>query len=483
MNTISKKGISIVIVALFLVSISAGVIPVHAKPATHHVHEGQLIQPVIDGANAGDKIVVHKGTYSDEQLIIDKALTLKGKGAMLEYNDPPAIPHPQFPSLYFAIAVVADDVRISGFEISVTNEEYLSAVDSSLCSGAVIDNNVIEAPQWGVSGYGETNVQVANNEITATTPVWYTNAQNIAVINNVIYAQPRNTEQPLIGIYLPTGGYPLSDAQVKNNLIYSDGTGIEIGTHLSGSEEGSALNVEVKNNEIHSVSEGIYIDNGLDAEVKNNVIYESNIGIEANSASRTTIKNNVVFAQFIGVSIKGESTECQVKNNEINSENTGISVTGSNMAIKNNDVYAEAGIVIGTSSYETNNIKVKGNVIHDSNVGIVPVYVSNAEIKNNVISLKVGSWFGIGLSGSNNVIKSNVVTGDFEHAINLRFWEAWGIETNNNLITKNVIIGGNQPGDIGIDLGEGTIANIISKNDISEVDFPIVDNGDNIIIP
>jgi len=52
--------------------------PVSAS-AEIHVYPGQSIQAAINGAVAGDTIIIHPGTYS-EQVVVDKGLTVKGYG-------------------------------------------------------------------------------------------------------------------------------------------------------------------------------------------------------------------------------------------------------------------------------------------------------------------------------------------------------------------------------------------------------------------
>lgn len=74
--------ITTIMVLLFLASTAAIAMPVSAKAAQLHVGPGQTystITAAILAAKTGDTIIVHPATY-DEQLVIDKSLTLEGHG-------------------------------------------------------------------------------------------------------------------------------------------------------------------------------------------------------------------------------------------------------------------------------------------------------------------------------------------------------------------------------------------------------------------
>jgi hypothetical protein len=414
MHTISKKALSTSIVVLFLLSILAVVMPVSAAPVTFHVYAGQLIQPVIDNANTGDTIIVHAGTYSDEQLIINKALTILGDRAVLKYSLDPTIPyyyHGVGP-FYFAIDVTADGVKISGFKIAVTNANYLSAIDASDFSGTVIDNNIIEATRWGVSGMATANVRVINNKINSTTPVYYTNAINIAVINNVINSQPLGTG-PIIGIYLP-----------------------------SYQQEGILSGAQVRNNQIHSAYRGIVLGNTSDVAVKYNIVFADSDAIYASgSSSNLVIANNLLNASWNGVLLQNMGmTAPVVTGNIVSSDFRGIELHG-----------------VAGANIKYNVVNIKENT-RDLPGGINIFDSTGSQIAANIVT---GDFIsGIFMSGETmlatlNTIENNIVIGVYRYDpvyddAGIRLW----YPTSGNTVKRNIIL----RVDLRIeDLGSGNI--------------------------
>jgi nitrous oxidase accessory protein NosD len=76
---------AVLIVLVLMIDMLSTAMPVGAKRSVIHVCEGQSIQEAANAARDGDKIIAHAGTYN-EQVIVDKALTLQGLDAVLDLD-------------------------------------------------------------------------------------------------------------------------------------------------------------------------------------------------------------------------------------------------------------------------------------------------------------------------------------------------------------------------------------------------------------
>lgn len=424
---------------LFITDCNAGIVwkvveKQAGKPSVIHVFPSNSIQEAINTASSGDKIIVHEGTYSDQRLVIDKALTLLGTGAVLEYSQ-----QPTGTGLKLAIQVSADVVRISGFEILVTHPDFTTAIDASGHSGTVIDNNIIESRRWGVSGYITANVEVRNNEITATTPVYFTNPQNIVVRNNLLNAQ----------------------TLVDNAFGF-----MPIGIRLAGSFD----NGEVRNNEITSDCFGIFVGNLQNGGATNQ--WDLGTGI-----TNTVIRNNIVYSSICAIFVQ-KAPGVIIRNNVLTADKFADATIGPKMW-RYGGLFpvTTAGInLIGIFSDGT----VRENAITSGNYGISvnrPDHINILDNAVNILHLGTGNPYGIGIIldsynipgdgttvSNNEYVASNAVTGAFGTGIWIRFGQT------GNVVTENIVTGDNlSPFDNGIMIGNAAYGNIVTYNAISDV--------------
>ncbi|AKB30295.1 cell surface protein [Methanosarcina siciliae T4/M] len=121
-------------------------------PTTWPVKSGESIQVAIDSADSGDIIKVYPGEYH-EVLNVNKTLTLKG------IRDP--ILNASGFTGSSGITVSAEDVEISGFEITGT-EEMCFAINVN-AKNALIEDNLIDDCAEGVWLQGTENTLRQNN--------------------------------------------------------------------------------------------------------------------------------------------------------------------------------------------------------------------------------------------------------------------------------------------------------------------------------
>jgi hypothetical protein len=300
MSNYKKNLFATLMVSIICLSILVSFNLVSANPGapTINVHKGDSIQAAINSANSGAKIFVHKGIYIiSEPIHVNKAVELIGKGATIEYTKTNYVGANGGAAFF----VETDGVRISGFIIHTeygpgapANVGYLAGInvgDAALHSATycTIDNNIIDSPSWGVSGFKTTGVIVKDNVISAQHPMWFTYATDITIDNNVVTAKNYPTS-PVInpaqqlfgamaGIKLP-GCY---GAVISNNQITSENYGMLI----IFNQPQIPSNILITGNQILSSTNGIYTDKGMNFEVTDNIVNAQFNGIWLNDMQGT----------------------------------------------------------------------------------------------------------------------------------------------------------------------------------------------------
>lgn len=313
----TKKLSVILLVTVICLPILLSINTVSANPGapTINVHKGDSIQAAIDAANPGAKVIVHKGTYViQSSIVINKEITLWGKDAVIQYTKPLQ----QSPGLgdYAAIFVTANNIEITGFTINLayapgTPTTVLTAIElgkfdsgaTSTPTGTFIHDNVINSPDWGISGFGQKEFTITNNVISAEFPLWFTNPHSAVITNNVITAKQyvggapvpaiayTNLVQQMAAIKLTGGVWSCS---IANNKICSEAFGILL-CQAPAASSSIPTNVQITANEIVSSHDGIYADKGTNFSVKNNIVNAANFGIHlVNMQGTAAVTGNTV---------------------------------------------------------------------------------------------------------------------------------------------------------------------------------------------
>jgi parallel beta-helix repeat protein len=502
MVSVNRKMFVVLVATLLMLGMLNTALPVSAAPSVIHVYPSKSIQAAVDAAKAGDKIIVHAGTYH-EQVIVSKQLTLQGSNAVIDLDGIDSIGDNTG-----AIDVHAGGVTVSGFTIRnvpMSSHPHDFPTTWAICfsgsfsesfSGGLIEKNQITSDYGGIGVYGVSNVKVQNNRVTAVIAILTNNAPEVIIRNNAVFAEANGIKMEKSD---PWSG-SLTGGLIENNQISSGFFGILLDGHS---------NIEIRNNVVYNAITAICIQDAPNVVIRGNVISaKANVNhadqqvngiVFGEGCTDTSVKNNLIRSEGFGIWL-ALSSNIEIRNNIIyssanavgGSDASNIAAIGgpvtSNIAIRNNVIYASHwGIAIsGPPDAIAPNILITDNVVHGEQQGISVERTANSIIQNNKVYATTGPmWSGIALSGTNNNIAFNSVYGNFLNGIAILqvTGEGLNFDSTGNTVARNTIIGGNVVGDTGIHLFPGTSANSVIHNKISGVDTPISDQGNNIIIP
>jgi len=336
------------------------------------------IQDAIDNASDGDKIIVYPGTYNEDQITVDKSLTITGSGWSTTIIDGGGA------SLTDCglVRIIADgDVTFKGFTVKnaggppnggdygddLTNVGIYAQSDSSTATYTISNNKILgtnNPDDWEDYGFytnsGQEHLIFKDNVVTQT-------AANAVLIEKHIGSTELSYNTLDAGcwgtdpIYCMTyGGTDISSLQKISHNIIDVSTGINphgpgdnkitgIGFSsaylgCTGSDDsGMYTNIEISNNTIHNLQaydRGIALDNfawddGAGGEISNAIIKDNNIeGISTSSPS---------FA----IRLSGLISDTDIQGNTI---------TGCDMSF-----YGTTGFYGDSTAYPT------GTTVHDNN--------------------------------------------------------------------------------------------------------------------
>ena len=328
------------------------------------------IQQAVDGAAAGDTIIVRDGTYH-ENVVVDKALTIQSENGTANCVVSAANPDDH------AVEVTASLVNITGFTVqNATGVEkagiYLEAVEQCSISSNDVTNN-----------YGG---------------IWLDSSGSNTLMSN-------NAHDNVYGIIVDSFS---NNNALMNNTASNNGY---IGFGAAVSSNNTLTNNAANGNSNY----GIYLDGSGNNDLTGNTAEDNAVvGIYLESSSSNTLTGNDAGNNTCSIYLGPSSDNNTLTENNVGDSNVGIWLndSSSNTLSGNNAGSSTYGIILYLASGNT----LTGNsASSNSHFGIYIEDSSGNTFTNNHVS--DNSYYGIFLQdSSNNTIYNNY----FNNANNVR---------------------------------------------------------------
>ena len=361
------------------------------------------IQPAIDDASTGWKVLVHPGTFNENLYVNKENLKIiSTDGAEVTIIDAGGTEN--------GVKIVADGVTFGGF--TVTNGGL--GIQLWYSNNNLIENNIAENNTWvGIELYFSDNNRIENNNCENNDYGIELGYSDINIVSN------NTAGNNIYGIYLWDSYNNLIENNIAGNNIY--GINIRFSSNNNIVENNIAENNDygfyiyesdnnrIENNTANNNSFGIYLENSDNNTLDNNTCENNiNFGIWLESSGgcaldNNTCENNVSYGIFVSDSSKNTISNNTSENNHqhgihlFHSDNNIID----NCILENNDHY---GIFLSDSS---NNNLIQ-NCISENN-GDSGIYLDKPSDNNRVIGCTASNNtnYGIWLESSENSIIEN----------------------------------------------------------------------------
>lgn len=365
------------------------------------------IQEAIDNSTPGDIIEVYSGTYIDENVTLNKQLTLKGIDSELGGGTGTGKPlivgvidsQPEMG----LITILAAYCSISGFHLKGKENCYCKAGVEALTENNDIFQNDIENVNFGIL----LNIDASTNRLyennlpgTFYAIVSYSNDneifENDATDNGygILVSYPAIHNNVYRNTVINSNDIGIQTSRSNNNIIfentvincprgivcYNEGEGFEMVVYKNNVAECgqgiwcSGSRHRIYQNNITDCDEGItysgtfYDDNIVIFE---NTIYSCGSGISVDAIEDSEIYKNIIFSCGTGVKTSN-AYFCNISKNMLTENDNGIVLGGSgyNQIFNNNISYNnEYGLLVSNSNentiYHNNFIENQMNVYSD----------------------------------------------------------------------------------------------------------------------
>jgi len=300
--------------------------------------DAPTVQAAVDAAPPNTTVVVPAGTY-DEQVTIDKPLTLSGPGATLDGGENGTV-----------VTVTADRVGVTGFEIVGVGNTTVG--DPTQSNNSAWDATVTTA-------YGNSDAAVTGR-----------NASGLYVAN-------LSVETPASGVVLRrTPGAVVENVTVNGTADWQDGFMGVIGMHGP---------IVVQDSVFNGGRDGVYLHRADGTAVRNNTFRDNRFGVHLMYTSRSLVADNVARGQeYAGVVVMTNPVANAIVGNDVRHSGSGVMLAGSRSYIAHN-------VVVDTDQAMSTNADrslYEHNVLYGNDIGVraSTVVPSNIVTENDFIA-------------------------------------------------------------------------------------------------
>ncbi len=386
----SKKYYLSKCLILFLI-LSACIATTSAEPLTLTVGEGKdhlNISDALSNANNGSIILVSDGIYTEEDLVIDKRITL------ISENGSQTTTIKANPDSDTLITITVNNVTINGFTIEGDLETFedgllgRNGISLESVSSITITNNEIFGFYDALVTDQSGNNFIANNTfLNNSMGVFFDCSMNNTMLNNTF--ESHLTTFGVDGPALENFVHVVENNTIENKTIY--------------------YWVDMADAKIPSDAGQVYVINSTNITVKDLVLTHGYDGVAFVETDNSRIENVTTFSSSYGISLIGSNNNTLSDNIILQCDYDGVYVVESHNSILSNNIIllcGDEGIYIGRSD----NATLSSNTVVLSNDNGIFIDESNdSTLNENTIA--ACNHNGIRIDHSqNNSLTNNIVT-------------------------------------------------------------------------
>jgi len=299
--------------------------------------EHKTVKHAIKTAQPGDTIIVESGTYYEHNIIVDKPLTIIGKGQ--------AIIDAQEKGYIFNIT--ADSVSIIGLmlnNVGVSFTKDFAAIHTHNISSFLFEKITFNNPFFAFHIERSKNGTIKDNIINGNAVLEHTSgngihiwhSSNIQVLNNKIHQMRDGIYFEFVKHSKVIGNeskhnvrYGLhfmfsNDDEYKNNIFENNGAGVAVMF---------SKKIFMRNNTFKlnwgTASYGLLLKEIYDAEIINNNFIRNTIGVNAEGSNRVNFENNNFINNGWAIKFLGACYGNKLKQNNFMQNAFDVSYNGS----------------------------------------------------------------------------------------------------------------------------------------------------------